>query len=185
MSFGDILGSAVSAIGSFAGMKSANRANRHLAGQQMDFQRDMSSTAYQRSMADMKKAGLNPILAYQQGGASTPAGATANMQDAITPSLNSANTYSRTRAEIDNLRAQNAQINSQTILNGALQKAATADALLKANSAKKVAVDANLAQHLLPRARTESAMDESEFGKFGRKVERIIKTINPFSSMFK
>lgn len=41
------------------------------------YQETMSNSAYQRATADMKKAGVNPLLAIMQGGASTPSGSTA------------------------------------------------------------------------------------------------------------
>lgn len=47
-----------------------------------EWQERMSSTAYQRAVEDMKKAGLNPILAYANGGASTPGGSAGTISGA-------------------------------------------------------------------------------------------------------
>lgn len=72
---GAVVGSVISGGLSFLGGESQNESNQAISREQMDFQERMSSTAYQRSMRDMRKAGLNPILAYKQGGASSPSGA--------------------------------------------------------------------------------------------------------------
>lgn len=56
----------------------ANAFNAEEAQKQRDFEERMSSTAYQRAFEDMKKAGINPIMMYSNGAASTPTGSAAS-----------------------------------------------------------------------------------------------------------
>ena len=70
------IGTAIGGLFGYKGAKKQNVASAQQAQNQMDFQERMSNTAVQRRMADLEKAGINPILAGSKE-ASSPAGAQA------------------------------------------------------------------------------------------------------------
>ena len=89
------------------GQRSANKANSAQAARSLEFQREMAKNAHQYEVADLKKAGLNPLLSGTGGkGASASGGAQAKIEN----TANSAMTSKLLNAQINKLNAETSAV---------------------------------------------------------------------------
>lgn len=108
MAFFDGLGSALA--GGFLSLVGGERRNAAQAEQAQAanaFSAQQFATRYQTTVKDMAAAGLNPMLAYSQGGGSPPSGQQAQMTDTLSPAVES---FNRVRSTAAQNAVQDAQV---------------------------------------------------------------------------
>jgi len=154
-------GVGASAFSASQAQSDANKTNMQIAQNQMDFQQRNSDTGYQRAVKDLKLAGLNPMLAYSQGPASTPSGATTTVAPTVTPET-----------------AKAATMGAQTMLN---QQSTKADVELKSAQVTTQAEQQKLLAAQKLQSEAAAARDASQTYKpeeFSKYVASQIKSNN-------
>jgi len=148
--------------------------------QQMDFQERMRATQYQTAVKDIIAAGLNPMLAYSQGGAGTPSGGAAVGQQATlrNPSeglASSASMIANIKADLDKKEAETVESISRTGVNDEQRKLISAQTYLAILEAPNVSQKLKnlISEELLNQARTTATSAQET----ATRLDTMIRTL--------
>ena len=199
-SWSSLIPSAVGAVGSYLGAEQTNKASAEQAQKQMDFQERMSSSAHQREVKDLIAAGLNPMLSAKLGGASSPAGAMAPVQNVLGQATASASQNYQLESQAKLIRAQETNTLAQADLTntnnlvelskmpGYQKYGEQVDALIKMQLNNALASAAQARQQQALGALTEKGIAPSSdpywYRDFKRILEQVINTGNPASNPY-
>lgn len=187
------LGSAAQAAAGYAGAGGANAMNLQISREAQDFnaqqaainrqfqaeqaqhqmnvQEDWSNTSYQRAVGDLQKAGLNPMLAYQHGGASTPSGASGSGSAASSPAMipmqnkiTSAFQGMQLGQELENMRSMQRKTEAETALTYAqipkvAQDISTSISSANLMSQQRLKISEEITSMYVERRKLETEMD--------------------------
>lgn len=170
-------GAAISGGFSFFGSKDANKSNRRIAREQMAFQERMANTVWQRGVADMRAAGINPMLAVSQGGAPAPAGSAAQMQNemaGIPAAISTALGIARLKADIDNVKANTDKTKADTAVSEKMEQKVGWDTNLARINHDIGVRESHILDEKLKGAILEGKIDETVYGSVLRYANRAL-----------
>lgn len=161
------------------GGEKSNYEDRQFAREMFNRQLEASGSSYQRAVADMRMAGINPMLAYMRGGASTPSGQAVDNENTLGPAVSSAMAGKKLAAELEMMRytrnkvaSDISNVQSDTALKGTMQSYYEAMREQAHMQTQLIGAEASS-------ARVRAMIDQSGVGRFAEYLRRLTGSVSP------